>query len=368
MRINCSTKELKTALQQVTRIIKANSAIAVLQHVKIEAMNSGHIICSASDYDTEIEYLITGEVEHVGSITLPGKQFCDIVSHLLGEEVTVSATNHRNSTVCSGKSKYKLNGFEPDSFPRLPELDDPWCVTLPQSTLKDMVLKCDFAIGNDELRPSMCGAWFQRRDGALLCRTTDAHRACFYKYQIDSEESGVTSAIVPKQDFMGMERLLGWDDLPCWLEFDVTLFRLTGENFRLKARLLPYGFPDCDRLLSESRPIVIFANRDNMIAAAKRLVPVSVSEVYRLRVKVDAEGLTLSARDEGTGEGDEGISIEGEGGDVEFFVNGKYLIDALSVIDGETVKIEVASDLRPICFSPLVCDNYKSVIMPLTAW
>ena len=57
--------------------------------------------------------------------------------------------------VNSENGKFKLSGYNPDEYPKLPELESPASVTVSAEVIGEAINRSLFATGNDDLRPVM---------------------------------------------------------------------------------------------------------------------------------------------------------------------------------------------------------------------
>jgi DNA polymerase-3 subunit beta len=75
--------------------------------------------------------------------------------------------------------------------------------------------------------------------------------------------------------------------------------------------------------------------------------------------------LTISARAEEIGDnlGDIDAIVEGEEAKIAF--NSKYLLDVLSILEGEQVAIETTTSSSPGVLRPVGSENYVYVVMPM---
>jgi DNA polymerase-3 subunit beta len=85
----------------------------------------------------------------------------------------------------------------------------------------------------------------------------------------------------------------------------------------------------------------------------------------RLRFKGEGDEIIIAGRSEERGEAKETVPMVTNNGDIEIAFNGKYVQDAIGVISGDGVRIEMTENTRPAVFKPADGNGYFCVIMPM---
>jgi DNA polymerase-3 subunit beta len=373
MKIVANTKEFRETLQRVYHVVNPNSPVVLLSHIKLEALESGQIILSASDYEVELECIASGAVSHPGAVTLPAKQFCEIVSHMKGDELSVESKNWSTSTVKSGKSRYTLNGLEPGSFPSMPALQDPWTITLPEDILKDMVEKTLPAIGSNDNKPALNGALLQLTPRFVKLISSDLYQFIFYRAAVDWN-GDEAETVIPKATMGALTRNLQDEQKEIWVQFDENLISITTPRFRLTSRVIAGPYPNVQRVIDK---IVkggdgcgcLHVNRAELIGAVKRLAAICEDDSYRLHLKAVKGELALHSIPTDKGNGEEFLSIENDGGEtLEVFLNAKQLINLLNALGGDQVSIWIGPDRSPVEIAPTETEGYYGLLAPLVPW
>lgn len=368
MKLTVESKSFRAIVRDVCRIIKPNNPSLLLQHLKLEATESGHIIVSGTDYERELQALAEGKVHHPGAITLPGKPFLDIVSGLSGETLTIESKNHKNSTVYSGGSRYKLNGFDPADFPKFSWNEAEFCLPAFSDQLKKAIERISFAISSNEQRPSLCGALFSARGGLLLIEATDEHRFAS-AYVSDLLPNDIEfQAIVPKETVIEMGKLLTSEHSPVWIQANETRVALATERYRFFFHSIPGRFPNVDKLFDAARPIHVRIEREALINSVKRLDGITDPDIHRLQMKAEGDSLTLWAKNTALGEGEEVLSLKEPVEPIETFIHARQLLEVLQAMDSDSVCLMFESGDRPILIEPNWGEDYEMILMPLTPW
>ncbi|MDZ4180383.1 MAG: DNA polymerase III subunit beta, partial [Coriobacteriia bacterium] len=132
------------------------------------------------------------------------------------------------------------------------------------------------------------------------------------------------------------------------------------------SRRIEGSFPNYRQLLPKEYTTRAIVDRVELLEAVKR-VSLMAQHSTPLRVKVSASEhtLTLSAATQDVGDATEDLQVTPEGEDVEIAFNHAYLLDGVSVAEGDTVALEVTSPLKPGVLKPAEGDGFTYLLMPV---
>ncbi|MDP7310510.1 MAG: DNA polymerase III subunit beta, partial [Dehalococcoidales bacterium] len=181
-----------------------------------------------------------------------------------------------------------------------------------------------------------------------------------------------TEVIIPARTLAELNRLMA--DQEEAIEIIVNpnksqaLFRL--KNIELVSQLVQGTFPQYSQLIPQSHSTRVVVDVAQFLRAAKT-ASIFASDgggIVRLVIAPGGEltpgKITISARSEEIGDdvGEIDAIVEGEEAKIAF--NGKYLIDALSVLRETQVALEITNPSSPGVLRPVGVDNYIHVVMP----
>src|SRR5438445_9299932 len=176
LRITASKDELVQALGVVSRAVSTRTSVQILSGVLLEA-RGGELRLAATDMELSLRASVSAQIEGDGAIVLPGKTLVDIARLLPGDEVTIE---HRPTEpvvhVTAGSASYTLNTYNPEDFPRLPELDAVSTFSVERESLLETIQRVARAASRDESRPVLTGVLVQFGGGKLTMAATDSYR------------------------------------------------------------------------------------------------------------------------------------------------------------------------------------------------
>src|SRR5437899_7023759 len=176
VKIAVAKDELVGALGVVARAVSTRTSVQILSGILLEA-RAGELRLAATDMELSLRASLTAQIEGDGSIVLPGKTLVDIARLLPGDEVTIEHKPAESVVhVTAGSASYTLNTYNPEDFPRLPELDAVSTFSVERESLLETIQRVARAASRDESRPVLTGILVQFGGGKLVMAATDSYR------------------------------------------------------------------------------------------------------------------------------------------------------------------------------------------------
>src|SRR5689334_6304472 len=123
LRITCAKDELVQALGVVSRAVSTRTSVQILSGILLEAQGSD-LRLAATDMELSLRASLPAQLDGDGAIVLPGRTLTDVARLLPSDEVAIE---HRPAEsvvhVTSGSASYTLHTYNPEDFPRLPDVD-----------------------------------------------------------------------------------------------------------------------------------------------------------------------------------------------------------------------------------------------------
>jgi DNA polymerase-3 subunit beta len=361
LRITCAKDELAQALGIVARALSTRSSVQILSGILLEA-RSGELQLAATDMELSLRATLQAQVDGDGAIVVPGKTLVDIARLLPSEEVVIE---HRPAEsvvhITSGSASYTLHTYNPEDFPRLPELEAVSTFAVERESLLDTIARVARAASRDESRPVLTGVLVQFGDGKLAMAATDSYRLAVKETGLEGKTPDL-EAIVPGRALQELARVASaGDDVEIGVQENQVLF--STEGVWLTTRRIDGQFPNYRQLLPESFEHELTLPRGELLDVIRRAaVMIQRSTPLHLRF---AEGeLTVLARTHEVGESKESLPIAFAGDPLEIGFNVDFLRDGLELIDGDDVRVKLISPLRPAVLQG-ESDDFTYLVMPI---
>src|SRR6478752_10536611 len=206
LRITCSKDELVDGLSLVGRAVSSRTAIQILSGILLEA-REGELRLAATDMELSLRAAVPARVEGDGAVVLPGRTLVDIARLLPSDEVTIE---HRPSEsvvhVTAGSASYTLHTYNPEDFPRLPDVTSVQTFPVDRESLLETIQRVARASSRDESRPVLTGILVQFAGGKLTMAATDSYRLAVKETELNSKAPDL-EAIVPGRALTELARV-----------------------------------------------------------------------------------------------------------------------------------------------------------------
>lgn len=370
MKLTIQSHALKEALRLTSRGVKKNSPIPALQHVKLETDPERGLKLTATDYEVQITCWVACEIQAHGVVTLPAKQFTEIVGAASTGELRLSSDEQRTVQIASGRSRNRLFGSNPAEFPLLPSIQTTDGFTLQQWLLKDAFEKVVHAISKDENRPGMTGALLSLGSGEGRLAATDTHRLMLVDFAIDGCDKP-RRAILPKRMLVEAIQFLSGDEgEEVSVRIDESHVELSTAFHCIESRLIAGDFPNLDKVIDfvHANSHGITVPRLPFMEMLKRADILAREEAHRIRWAVSGSRLSIAAEAPQLGDCHEELEIIASWNpeDVAIWFRADQMLEALQVFDTDHVTFGYESPKRPVLLYPGEA-RYFEVLMPLVA-
>jgi DNA polymerase-3 subunit beta len=361
LRITCSKDELAQALGVVSRALSSRTSVQILSGILLEA-RSGELRLAATDMEVSLRATIGAQVEGDGSLVLPGKTLVDIARLLPGDEVTIE---HRPSEsvvhVTAGSAAYTLNTYNPEDFPRLPEVDAISTFAVDRESLLETIQRVARAASRDESRPVLTGILVHFGGGKLTMAATDSYRLAVKETSFSGTVPDL-EAIVPSRSLQELARIAGsGDEIEIGVQENQVLFSTDG--VWLTTRRIDGQFPNYRQLLPESFEYELTLPRGELLEVIRR-ASVMIQRSTPLQLRFADGELTVIARTHEVGESKESLPAAFTGEPLEIGFNADFLRDGLELLDSDDVRVKLISPLRPAVIQG-EGDDFTYLVMPI---
>lgn len=350
----------------VSKAIPTNTTMEILKNIKINA-NNGLIKLLANDMDLAIETIIEGEVLEQGEVAVSANYLNTILRGLPDNKLIIETKDNVNLCITYNEEKGSNSNIKyvsTDEFPDLPPYEKDNFIKLSQFSLKELIRTTIFSIADNETNKIMTGELFEVKGNELKVVSLDGHRISIRKTELKDTYNDI-SVIVPGKALKEVIKVLNNDidnDVTVYINKNNIVFEF--DNNIIISRLIEGDYFKIDHMLSSNYTVKVDVNKKELLDGINRAVPF-VHEGEKKPVKFNFEGdsLNMSIVSMEGGNNDY-INIDKEGNDVLIGFNPKFIIDALKVIDDETVSLYMINSKAP-CFIKNETENYIYLILPV---
>lgn len=363
MKLFCSKAELQKSVNIVMKAVPAKTTMPILECILIDA-STNDIKFTSNDMELGIETQVQGMVLEKGIIALDAKIFSEIVRKLPDSDVTIETDERLNTTITCEKAKFNIPGKSGEDFAYLPLIEKNDCIRISQFTLKEIIRQTIFSIALNENNKLMTGELFQIEENRLRVISLDGHRISIRRVPL-KEECEDRKVVVPGKTLSEISKILSGemeDMVDIYLSSNHILFEF--DNTTVVSRLIEGEYFKIDQMLSSDYETKVTINKKELLDCIDRatlLIKEGDKKPIIINITDGAMELKINST---VGSMDEEIDIEKLGKDLMIGFNPRFLIDALRVIDDETITIYLVNPKAP-CFIRDDENSYIYLILPV---
>ncbi|MEE8109657.1 MAG: DNA polymerase III subunit beta [bacterium] len=364
MDVTIGKAELQKALSRVQGIAESrSSAMPILQHILLEAEESG-IRISATDLEISLQATYEAQVKTPGRVTVPARKVFDVARELPDAEIHLEAEENNWVRLTCARSIFRFPGLEADEFPAIPALSDGTSYPLPAADLTRMIRKTQFAMSTDETRTALNGIFFETKGGTLSLVATDGHRlACVsHSFEQLTEDLGI---IIHRKAIQELLKVLADEEENVQFQRQENHVLFKTDSTVLVCRLIEGQFPNYQQVIPKGNDKRVTVSRDTLGGALRRVSLMANEKSRMVKLRFQAGVLSLFSDTSELGEASEEIEIDYKGEEVLIGFNSRYFLDFLSIVEDETLLIELKDALSSTLISPSESKDYFCVVMPM---
>ncbi len=416
MNVVIKKEELQRKLADIQSISEKKTTMPILNNFILDVDTKSTI------YATDLEVALKQEIE-ILSFESPGR-FCistrklyEISREVNDDIILYSDTDSLEREVClhtsdieefrwlkikSGKSSFKVACLDPDEYPLWPTIEQKDTITIKAGILLEMIDKTIYCTGDNDARYELNGLLMHIKpsENRIFIVGTDGHRlAAMYKdvelgvlgappYVLGSQvgcegappcvpthQGGAPphptvkediKIILPKKAMVELKKFLSVlndEDITFDITSNYVCFYLKGRQFLTK--LIEGLYPDYENVIPQANNKTVVLQKDDFIKTLRRVSLISKEKGHLVKFTINESTLDFYANDPEVGEASDTIAAQLDGEPIALGFNSKFVIESVSVMDGERFKIVLLELLSPTLFMEYDNDNYKCVIMPV---
>lgn len=363
MKLIFKKSSLNKAVGIVMKAVPTRTTMSILECILIDA-STNEIKFTANDMELGIETIVEGEIIEKGKVAIDAKIFSEIVRKLPDNDITIETDDNYTSTITCEKSKFNIAGKSGDDFSYLPVIIKEKSISLSQFTLKETINQTIFCTSPNDNNKMMTGELFEVKDNVLKVVGLDGHRIAIRNINLSGNADDV-KVVVPGKTLNEISKILSSDAesvVNIYFTNNHILFEF--DNTMVVSRLIEGEYFKINQMLSSDYETKVVINKKEFLDSIDR-ANLLIREGDKKPIIINITDGSLEVKVQSAiGSLNEDIDINKEGKDIMIGFNPKFLIDALRVIDDETVDIYLVNPKAP-CFIRDKEENYIYLILPV---
>jgi DNA polymerase-3 subunit beta len=364
MELTTNQDILVRGLQKIQGIVERKNTLPILSHFLLTAQADGAVI-HATDLELGYKGSLDATVNKPGTVTLPARKTYDILRELPpGIPVTLAMENQGWIRITAGTATFKVPCLPAEEYPALPHIEDADFSVLGNPLFEEMIRKTTFATSHDETRYTLSGVLFLCKEDSVTMVATDGHRLAHIRRPVSLGKT--LRMIVPRKALEEVNRFASDSEAE-----DIELASLENHLvFRrgpavLITRLIEGQFPDYEVVIPKTSTRRVVLEQERLHRALRRVSLLSNEKTKPVKLELERDSVVLRSNTPEMGEATEQIPAEYEGEAMVMGFNARYLLEALAVMNGEQIVLELNDPLSPGIMRLLNDAEYFYVVMPM---
>ncbi len=363
--LKATQEKLLSTLQSVSGIVERRHTLPILANVLIRKTGD-QLQLTTSDLEIQIRTNATMDGDAGNFTTTVGARKLIDILRTMPSDQTVSLESSASKLVLKGgKSRFTLQTLPAEDFPLVQEAASFGSVfSVPQKTLKELLAQVSFAMAVHDIRYYLNGILFVAEGKTLSLVATDGHRLAFSSAQLDVEVPK-QEVILPRKTVIEMQRLLSDSEGQIEMQFAGNQAKFSFGGMEFVTKLVEGKFPDYNRVIPKNHKNIITLGRAALLATLQRTAILTSEKFKGVRLNIEPGTLRVASNNAEQEEAVDELDIDYAGDAIEIGFNVTYLIDALSNMPQEMVRLELSDSNSSALFT--IPDNatFKYVVMPM---
>jgi DNA polymerase-3 subunit beta len=364
---------LAEAVAWTARALPARPTVPVLAGIRLQAADG--LTLSSFDYDVSAQATVSVTTHEEGSVLVSGRLLAEISRSLPARPVQISSESGRAVLTC-GSATFNLLTMPEDEYPALPEMP-PAAGTVGSDAFATAVSQSAVAAGRDDTLPALTGVRIEIEGDTLTLVSTDRYRLAVRELRWSPARPDISAAVlVPAKTLADTAR-----SLTSGAEVSIALalpgedgpggdgmIGFEGAGRRTTTRLLGGEFPRYQALLPSSTRAAAELSAAQLAEAVRRVALVAERNTA-VHLAFSTGQLTLEAGSGDEAQAQEILEASYDGDDMSIAFNPQYLLDGLSALDSDTVRMAFTEPGKPALITgkpgPDSQPDYRYLLMPI---
>jgi DNA polymerase-3 subunit beta len=366
---------LSEAVSFAVRLLPQRPQITILGGILIEA-DANAIRLSVFDYETSAQVEIVAKVEVSGRALVSGRLLSDIASRLPNAPVEFTTDGSKVIVSC-GTSKFTLPTMDVETYPTLPEIP-PASGSIAADAFATAIAQVAVASAKEDTTQVYSTVELEASPKSLSFLATDRFRISLKEVAWQATGEAVEAvALVPARTLQEVAKTFAnQGDIQISIakrnEREMIAFR--ANNRSVTAQLFKGNIPPVKGLIPNDVPHFAVISTQELIDSTRR-VSLVLERDAPIRYSFADGSVTLEATGTETAQASESVSIELTGSEIVVSLKPQFVLDGLSGVHSEFVRIAFTNNDNPNKPGPVLitaqaakdksdADSYRYLLQP----
>jgi DNA polymerase-3 subunit beta len=364
MKITFLSDNLQEKISFLNHAVSTRGQLPILSNFLLEVKN-GKLTISATDLEIGISSTIPVNVEEEGKITIPAKNFSDLLSNIGSQKITLTLEGE-TLNLTGEKIKASFQTMPAEDFPKLYEEKGEEIVNTKKTEIEEFIQRTVFSAAIDSSRPALSGVLLDKDKDEVIMVATDGYRLSLQKNVFKALEGLTKPLVVPARIIKELLSIKEEGDMVKIFvsEKNNQIIFLQNET-TLVGRLIDAEYPDYEKIIPTEFTTKVEIERERLQNAIKICSVFARETANIIKFSIEKNKIIVSANSPSVGEDVVDVDAVQNGEENEIAFNAKYLLDVLSAVTSETLVFEMNGPLNPGVFRIKGDNSFLHLIMPI---
>lgn len=369
MKLSVEKKDLLNVIARAQNIVEKRNTMPILANVLIEAKNDV-MRAFATDLEVSLTDEIIASLKSPGKVAVNAKSLFEIIKELPEGKIDLERKDNNWLKITQNRAVFNMVGISPEEYPVFPTFTTQEFVKMDGEVLAEMIEKTIYSVSTDETRYHLNGVYLEVRpdqESAIYRMVaTDGHRLSLIDRKITTAAPKTTQGvIVPRKGLHEIRKLLDTVDDSVEVAIEGAQLVVRHDTTVLMVRLIEGKYPNYQQLIPQNLREHFLVQREALLSSLKRVSLLSNSKSKGVTFALSGGKMEITSNNPELGDAKEEIEVEYKGKDLKIGFNARYVLDVLTSMTDDIVRVELNDQLSPGLLRPQNDPSYTCVVMPM---
>ncbi len=364
MKVESTLEKIALAISRVQKISAKNLSLPILENVLLKAENNT-LLFRSTNLHVGVEVSVPVKIKQEGEIAVNLAVFSNILNSLKHEHKVVLEVQDTNLHISTEKSSMDIKLFPHQDFPTLPRVEDGVEISLPIEKIIDGVRSVVYAASLSDIKPEIASVYIYPQNNELVFVSTDSFRLAEKRIVVDTEQD-FPGVIVPVRNIQECIKVFTGVSEDVKVFIGKNQISLQSSEIYFTSRIVDGTYPNYQQIIPQESTIEAIVLKDDLMQTL-RLVNVFSDSFNQILLKTNSKKgiIELHSRNTDVGENTTSVDAALSGGDIETYLNHKYLTDSFPAISADSLSFSFTEKNKPFVVRGVGEGNFLYLIMPM---
>lgn len=365
MIIECVKDRIKEAVGLAEKATGKNLSLPILSNILLEAKDKTLTIKS-TNLEIGVEVEIPAKIDEEGSVAINAMVFSGFLSNLQKENKIKIESKDGNVKISTNLTSTLIKSLPADDFPLIPKIVNGDNFSLPAQDFIEGLRSVAFAASVSDIKPEIASVYIYKEESNLFFVATDSFRLAEKKINIKGRTKDFTPIIIPARNISEIIRVFDRLNTELQVNADNNQISFFSESIHLTSRIINGTYPDYRQIMPKNFKTEIVITREDLVNNLK-IANIFSDKFNQISLKIKAKEniLEITALNQEVGENVSTIITEIKGEDTEVSFNVRYIIDCLSVVYQDSLRLQFMEKDKPLLIRGGGDNSFNYIVMPV---